>query len=236
VTNNIAAFSPIDLSPLVWLKADVGTFEDTARTVAAADDGDAVKGWEDQSGNGKHASEATNAPALKLVIQNSNSVLRFDGSNDILTSTVNGTALTAVTCAFVLAPKDTGTTTGLIQWGNIAVLTQPFILVQRNVGDIRVYVNGGYQFTVAISANVFHSYILTWDGTTWNLYVDGVAQTPYVGGAGVDQTQALTILFGNGYNGFAAVDHAEFFALNNVPSAGNRASIVSYFQTSWGTP
>lgn len=82
------AFSPTDIAGLqLWLDATTGLFDATSGGSAVTTDGSAVARWEDQSGNGNHATQGTsnNRPVLKTSIQNSKNVLRFDGSNDRLT-------------------------------------------------------------------------------------------------------------------------------------------------------
>lgn len=70
----------------LWLRADLGTYQDTAATTPAASDGDPVARWNDQSGAGLSAQQGASGarPVLKLNILNGRPVLRFDGSNDRL--------------------------------------------------------------------------------------------------------------------------------------------------------
>src|SRR5258708_5559410 len=70
-------FLDMTLSPL-W--------QDVARTLPATADGDAIGSWDDLSGNGYHAQQATgaNKPILKKAIQNGLDVARFDGSASFL--------------------------------------------------------------------------------------------------------------------------------------------------------
>lgn len=77
-------------SPLAFYDASLSDiWEDSAGTIAAADDGDVVGRWDDLSGNGYHLSQATtgNKPLLKLNIQNGRRVTRFDGTDDRLPNT-----------------------------------------------------------------------------------------------------------------------------------------------------
>lgn len=86
-------FSPLDLSPALWLKSDAGLFQErtgAAATTPAAADADPVGTWKDQSGNGRHFIAATDArrPTLKLAIQNGLPVVRADGVDDYLRATL----------------------------------------------------------------------------------------------------------------------------------------------------
>ena len=100
----IAEFTPDLLTGLqLWLDAsDADTLYDATSggSLVAADGG--VARWEDKSGNGRHATQGTSAnrPARKTAIQGGKDVLRFDGSDDHLTSTdfldlSSGQAITA---------------------------------------------------------------------------------------------------------------------------------------------
>lgn len=80
-------FNPAHVAGLtLWLKADAGLYQDAAKTTPATSDGDVVGAWEDQSGNGSDATQATTSkkPLLKLGIVNSKPVVRFDGVDDQL--------------------------------------------------------------------------------------------------------------------------------------------------------
>ena len=87
-----AAFSPLNISGLVsWYDAsDTSTlWEDSARTTPAADNADVIGAWDDKSGNGYHATQATtiNKPTLRTNVQNGKNAIRFDGSDDFLQNT-----------------------------------------------------------------------------------------------------------------------------------------------------
>ena len=85
----VAAFKPTDISGLqLWLDATTGLFDATSGGSAVTTDGSAVARWEDQSGNGRNATQGTsnNRPILKTSVQNSKNGIRFDGSNDFMTT------------------------------------------------------------------------------------------------------------------------------------------------------
>lgn len=90
------AFLPsVPLPPVtLWLKADAGTFTTSAMSTPATADGDRVGGWQDQSGNGRHATQATGAArgTLKTNIQNGLPVVRLDGSDDFLAGSIDAQA------------------------------------------------------------------------------------------------------------------------------------------------
>ncbi|MDX2138338.1 MAG: PKD domain-containing protein [Chloroflexota bacterium] len=53
-----SAFTPADLSPWLWLRANVGVYKDTAGAIVP-NGGETIARWEDQSGNGRHFVQAT---------------------------------------------------------------------------------------------------------------------------------------------------------------------------------
>lgn len=73
-------FSPSDLSSLVaWYRAD---------TLTGLNDGDPVATWTDDSGNGYDLTQSTPSqrPLWRTNIQNSLAVVRFDGTDDLLSN------------------------------------------------------------------------------------------------------------------------------------------------------
>lgn len=88
-----SAFSPSSLSGLgLWLHADVGLFQDDAGTTPAVLDNDPVGLWQDQSGNGRHFSQATAANKPLLILTAFGASLpgvRGDGATDYLVNTAN---------------------------------------------------------------------------------------------------------------------------------------------------
>jgi hypothetical protein len=82
-------FDPSKLPGLqLWLRADRGLYQDSALTTPAVADGDPVGGWKDQSGQGRHATQATAAARPTLVLGptglGGQRALLFDGVDDQL--------------------------------------------------------------------------------------------------------------------------------------------------------
>ena len=85
ISSSRRRFSPLQLSPALWLDAsDALTLYDatTGGSLVLADG--VVARWEDKSGNARHATQATlaNRPLRKVSIQNGKDAIRFDGFND----------------------------------------------------------------------------------------------------------------------------------------------------------
>lgn len=80
-----AAFSPLSLAPLLWLDgSDASTlFDATAGGSLVAANG-AIARWEDKSGNGRHATNATAGmrPLRKVAVRNGRDAVLFDNSDD----------------------------------------------------------------------------------------------------------------------------------------------------------
>jgi hypothetical protein len=82
------AFTPLALSPAIWFRGAVGTYQDTGFTTPATTNGAIVEGWQDQSGNANNATQATSANAAGLATGasgiNGASVLTFNSTSAYL--------------------------------------------------------------------------------------------------------------------------------------------------------
>lgn len=92
-----AAFSPMDYGPAVWYDSSVASSIRDAGG-AAADIGEAVATWQDQSGNGRHIGQTLDAADRPLYQSDG---ISFDGTDDYLTTfgqattnVINSTATT----------------------------------------------------------------------------------------------------------------------------------------------
>lgn len=96
----------------LWLMANEAVYIDGGTTLAA--DNQTVQQWNDQSGNGRNASEATNKPTYRTNIVNGMPSVRFDNTDRLLS-----TALTTANSAsvFVVAQYSSlpSTNPGLVQ-------------------------------------------------------------------------------------------------------------------------
>ncbi len=228
-------FTPMDLRPALWAMSDFGTYqESTLATPSVA--GGVVGAWADRSANARHLVQAGAdglKPTLQLAIINGKPVIRGDGTNDYLSTAYSAAGIAAITMACIVQPQNTSATCGFFTWQNGLSSGTPFILFQRNVNDVRVYANDSYRFTVAHGVGTPKSYILTADGTTYNLYVNGVIQTPYAGGF-TNQAGASGVYVCNGFSNYSATDVAEVLIAERVLTAAEITNLARYFTTRYG--
>lgn len=128
-TSQEAALSVVGFSPQLippWTPAADGldgTIEQWLRSDLGVTGSAPVTAWADQSGNGRHMTEATNGPALIASQINGHPILRFDGSNDILS---RASVVIAQPFSVFLVFKHVANASGVAPWaGNVADDTGP---------------------------------------------------------------------------------------------------------------
>ena len=92
-----SSFSPLSLSPIVWLKAD---------TINLSDGAD-ISLWADQSGNGRDYSQGDNSKQPNYILNQKNGlpIVRFNGSSDLLTA--SGLSSVALSVYYVVKSNTT---------------------------------------------------------------------------------------------------------------------------------
>lgn len=241
-----AAFDPGALSPALWLKADAGTFQTSGGSPATAD-ADPVGEWQDQSGNGRHFAQATGSkkPTLKLAIQNGKPVIRFDGTDDSLStaSLVLSTFVGSnVATLFFLMKQNSAK-------GQNTAFAIPPALGTNSVSSYMTYDNviyydygdsaGGGRLSASQPAgwdDAFHAVEVYRSGSTGEVKVDGVT---VVSGTFTDVLDATAsgVFQLSSDDGLAFMgDFGEVLVWPSALSAGDRASMLAYFQGRWGTP
>jgi peptidoglycan/xylan/chitin deacetylase (PgdA/CDA1 family) len=227
---SVGAFSPKSISGLqLWFKADKGLYQDAAMTTPAVADSDPVGAWQDQSGNGKHATQATAGyrPFLKLNIQNGRQVLRFDGSDDQLSFTALSltdftayivyklTSITGAGKAYIIAGTSKGIYGGGVGSGvdgygaYDGTNTREAALEEANTWGV-VCVSNAYCDRNAAEA-IYHD-----TGTLTSLHLSRIGQYP---------TYA-----GDDFTG----DIAEILVYNTQHDAATRWKIERYLAIRWG--
>jgi hypothetical protein len=228
------AFNPLSLSPLLWLKADLGTFQDTGLVTPAALDGDPVGGWQDQSGNGNHATQATagKRPALKLNIQNGKPVVRFDGVSDFL-QTVSFSASQPIHVFLALSQRTWNGPARIMD----GTTTDQVVLEQLNVTP-ELDLFDGSAFTcssTALAVATFGTLSILHNGASSELRVNGgTAATGNPGSGGFTAGLTLGSKFGGAIP--TAIDLGELLVYAPALSTGQRQQVEQYLRTRWGTP
>jgi hypothetical protein len=223
----MAAFSPLSLTPSLWLKADVGTFQ-TSGGSAAAVDTDPVGEWQDQSGNGRHlGATLTTRPLLKLNIQNGLPVLRFDGTNDLLKTAVFDPVLSQP-FTIVLAAK-------LIAWVDGRYWHDGFnvdspVLFNTDTDGVGMFAGAAGPNINAVAGN-FGIYVAKFSGAGSTFQLDG--GTPETGNTSTGGCDGVTL--GSRADGSLSsnIDVGEYFLFSGALSAGNETSLRTYLNTRW---
>lgn len=217
----VDTISPDDIAGLsAWWKADF---------IAGLSDGDAVGTWEDAHTTNKDQTQATaaNKPTYKTAILNGLPVVRFDATNDGMTSTLAafaGGALENFTIAAVYNCSSAASASRRAIQGSDNWLFGPY------AAQHKVY-SGGFIGGPAVVANAFVTHVVTQSSTTTTSYVDGASQGTN-GSPGYPNNICL-----GASGGFAeplSGDIAEVVVYDSVLSAGDRGDLELYLSVKWG--
>lgn len=217
-------FDPSSISGLqLWLKADVGTFQDTGLTTPATADADPIGGWQDQSGLGNHVLQSTgaNRPTLKLAIQNGRSIVRFDGVNDVLTV---GLARNQPTTAFIVVKKTATGNRYVFDGSNTNALFSP--------DETHWQAYSGVALAATAVPSNWNIVVGVFNGGSSKISINGTVGT---GNAGANNATATSIgAFNAGAAAWFAGDVAEVLVYNSALSDANRQSVETYLNGRWG--
>jgi hypothetical protein len=159
--------------------------------------------WSDLSGNGNNGT-LTNGPTY--VYSGASSSIQFDGVDDYVKSNISKSSfpnlITLSICFKLLSFSDIK---GLLQFANGLNDTIPWILIRTNGSNtMSWYLNGGYQINQTILTNTVYFLDLTYDGTTWKAYKNGILDGSWTGPFGSLNGDYFWI--GNGYNGYTNIE------------------------------
>ncbi|MEM7119361.1 MAG: glycosyl hydrolase family 28-related protein [Chloroflexota bacterium] len=161
----LAPFSPLDLSPALWLDAnDAGTL-----TL----DGNAVISWADKSGNGFDAAapEVGKRPLYTPALP----AISFDGADDILESADIGYGANNDITLFVIAQADSLTQPGANNAGWV-VTKSPF------TGNAPYGINFSNQYRTVVNSQQHYLGGYDLDRHMMGMRFDGTLQTAYIDG------------------------------------------------------
>ena len=165
---NVSAFVPTDIASLeVWLKADA---------IEGLNDGDDVATWADSSGNGNDATEATNKPTYETAEINGLPVIRFNGTNDEISTAAFGTALTQPNTIFVVYKDPSGTGSEYVYDGVLSTNRHGLLLDGTTPSREVTPYAGASPAGHTTEQNVWHISTIVYSSTSSDVYEDGTAE------------------------------------------------------------
>jgi hypothetical protein len=209
-----AGFSPLDLSPTLWFRADTGS----------------VSSWTDQSANAKHAVQADSGkqPAITASNASFNNQSTYDFTvGDFLQTPSLGAAQTQPYTLYIcfLASAGTFVTDGLDATHRVIPL----------ISGGTLYLHAGaYGVQSTTNPNAKHVWCGVVNGGSSAWYVDKYNTTEDTGDAGAHTFSGLTI--GAGWDGGSGVTASipEIAIFAGSHSSGNRQSMMEYMGTRYG--
>ncbi len=216
-----AAFSPLDLSPVLWL--------DAADTSTITESGGAVSQWDDKSGNGNHVTQGTAAaqPTTGTRTINSINVLDFDGGDWLRTATAAVTSQPFT--MFVVGHSDSGVSDTMLDSRTAA---DRVAFVMQLATNLRVLAGSLLSATGATVTGADHIFTAIVDGASSEIFVD--ASSYGTGNPGANSYEPATV--GGSYvNGLNTWDGAiaEIVIVSTVDAA-DIAAMHAYLADKWG--
>jgi len=242
-------FSPDDLAGLLlWVKSDTGTYQDDAMTTPATGDGDAVGGWEDQSGNGNHLTQSgANKPELDLNQINSLPAVYLANEGEYLgrADALGFTGNPAISVFIVAKDAETGSASGrFFQLGANDGAAGEVVGLSPEGGASYRYNNGNQAFSGADWASWSYSAWIRAAGADYGsgeYWHNGISMAE-TGTGSPTNTPSLAneecITAGRSNAGAAILGLegwiAEIIVYNSALSAANRQSVEAYLAARYG--
>ena len=253
-------FLPSSISGLqLWLDATTGLFDATSGGSSVTTNGSSVARWEDQSGNARHATQATSGfrATLRTSVQNSKNIIRFDGTDDFYSGLSAALVNTTVTNKFSfyiawipdLASRQSAYGGG----GIIRKMTNggngdtDWYFGVRLGGRFAMNITGGANKAIAsttsLTTNTAYVVGLTFDGTSSatvsdrvKLYLGTTEETKVLGDGSGGWGNGDGEL-GRGYTSssyYFKGDVCEIIVYDSVLSSDSRTKVSDYLKSKWG--
>lgn len=207
-----------------------------ASALAGLGDGAPVSSWNDRSGQGHHATQATAAsrPTLRTTALNGMPAVRFDGSDDFLALTGAVVSGAQPRTLFFVARPSAGGNRSIVDLG-IGATSGGGFQISPEVG---VRINGGSRMwkPAASTASVTFGVVQLTGGTTatLNLWINGVARAPSSTADSAVQTTGSGSVgrWTAGGNHFAG-DIAELIVYGHALSASEQTVVEQYLRAKY---
>ena len=170
--------------------------------------------------------------------------INSDGVDDYMTAPFSGAGLTQVSVEFRFKKGNT-TNSGIFQWAGSVSSNSPWILLRDFGSNVTLYVNGDNRITsAALSVNTWYHVAITYNGSTWRMYINGDLSGSYTGSIG--SYANTNVYFGNGYPTYwkGTIDEARIWSTartqtqiqDNMTSelVGNEGNLAAYWRFNQG--
>lgn len=230
----VSSFSPLSIAGLkIWVKADVGTFQDEAMTIPAIANNAGIKGWQDQSGNGNHLKTSSGGvlPNLKTSSLNSKSTIEFTGTYLSATPFTLNQPTTVYMAYKYLTFAD----------GNIAydgnTLDSMDLYQHATSPNVTMYAgSNGPTLTIAdIDIGTYFVGTFIWNGAS-SLAQAGNTNAPggRTGNPGAGNAGGFTLTaVGGGTTQNASIQVAEILVYNTAHDTTQRTNVKNYLSSRW---
>jgi len=215
-----AAFSPLDLSPVLWL--------DAADTSTITESGGAVSQWDDLSGNGNNFVQATAADQPTTGATTFNSLNVIDFAADFMSGTVTFVQTTG--WVFIVASWSAAVRNAL--YGGPSSVNDPG-LYQSGSGSTGWTAIPATATTYTVGSSSTGDLLSAQHGSTSGLRKNGVALAESGGPQAAIDTDDLTTLGARGalrLTGFIA----EVIVVDGTLTAGEISDTETYLANKWG--
>ena len=211
-----AAFSPLDLSPVLWL--------DASDTSTITEVGGAVSQWDDKSGNGNDVVQATAALQPTTGTRTLNGLNVLDFTSDAL---ANALTISQPNTVFVVAQRDAAIE------GLLLSSSSPGVYFYY-LANLNMYTNDGVNLSTAIN-------VVTTDPTIWRRLANSTSSAIHRNGVSVASGNSGTNTWGEfkigtsggGVNAFDGI-FAEIIVVDGTLTAGEIADTEQYLADKWG--
>ena len=204
-----SGFNPMSLSPAAWFKFNTGI------TVT----GSGVSQWDDQSGNGRHLLQGTDA---NRPTKETDGVITFDGVDNFLKC--NAFTLNQPETVYLLGKQVTWTSIDTIMDGNTVNTLRLF--QTGTTPQVQINAGTGVATNANWTLNTYFPLAVVIDGANSLIHVNGSAAT--TGNAGAGNMGGFTLGAGGNSTAFAHIQIKEVIIYASAHSSTTRQQVFDY--------
>ncbi len=195
----------------LWLRGDLGTFQDSAKTTGAVNDGDVIGAWDDRSGKNRDVLQSTTVdkPTLRLNVRNGKPIIRFDGVSDFLQASYADIAQPYV--RFVVLESDGGNLEHIIN----SVDSNSAVIFVFNAAGVKFHIFAGSSIIGPLLDTNWHILTGVFNGASSSIRLDGSATLGDAGVTAIDGGATIGAL-NTGAGNFFGGDIAEVLDYTNI--------------------